>query len=464
MHAHGDGYMPMRPPMSIMDVFFPGFSTVTASAQQLLVGDENTFVRLLCMGVIFATFVQYATAYAKKLIDRHFGRTIHIPFTDESYDMVIHWIRQQLFSRKAHSVIARIKTEERTFVQDQPAREKPLCYSPWQGSFNFSYNGHQLVFHTRANEYSEDITITAIGTSSDILFEWMEECRAQYLAFVREKVTIFQHQDGIWKINSRRAAKDISTVIMDENLKYSILKDIQEFLDDQKWYINRGMLYKRGYLLHGDPGTGKSSFCWSIASHFKLEIYSLNLSNLTDNTLSRLFTELPSRCIVFLEDVDAVGLEREIAGKAQSRQNTPRSEVSLSGLLNVLDGVSSPEGRILMMSTNRPHALDEALIRPGRVDKKILFKCADSYMAAQLFRKIFQKQPNEDKKLGDVGEDELERLTKAFASQIPEEEFSPATIENFLLQHKHSPVHAVDGVQEWVVNERKAAKAWTVVS
>jgi chaperone BCS1 len=310
-------------------------------------------------------------------------------------------------------------------------------------------------------DYHEEISISCIGTSSDILFELMEECRIQYLDLIQKKIVIFEPQDGEWKRTSLRAAREISTVIMDEKVKDSVLKDIKEFLDErtQRWYTARGILYKRGYLLHGPPGTGKSSFCRSIAGHFEMDIYTLSLSSLTDNALSKLFIELPPQCIVLLEDVDAVGLERNGAG--QNQKDKSNFGVSLSGLLNVLDGVSSHEGRILMMSTNHLHELDEALIRPGRVDKQIFFKRADRDITAQLFRTIFQKIPNEHGQPGDVQGDEIERLAKAFAAQVPEEEFSPADVQSFLVQHKSSPADAVNGVQEWVANEKKGKKPKT---
>jgi chaperone BCS1 len=205
---------------------------------------------------------------------------------------------------------------------------------------------------------------------------------------------------------------------MDEKVKDGILKDIKEFLDKrtQKWYTARGLLYKRGYLLHGPPGTGKSSFCRSITGYCELDIYTLGLSSLTDSALSKLFIELPSRCIILLEDVDAVGLEQKDAGGYQNQKDKLKSGVSLSGLLNVLDGVSSHEGRILMMTTNHLHELDEALIQPGRVNKQIFFKRANRDITAQLFCIIFKKTPNEHGQPGDVEGDEIERLAKAFAA------------------------------------------------
>ncbi|KAI7974034.1 hypothetical protein EIK77_000187 [Talaromyces pinophilus] len=246
---------------------------------------------------------------------------------------------------------------------------------------------------------------------------------------------------------------------MDEAVKKGVLEDMQKFLDEHEWYKARGIPYKRGYLLDGPPGTGKSSFCLSVAGLYELDIYILNLSSLGDSGLAKLFTQLPQRCVVLLEDVDAVGLDRKNASAKQTQTDATCHGVSLSGLLNVIDGVGSQEGRILIMSTNHIDHLDEALIRPGRVDKTIVFKCADKKIAAQLFCIIFKQTTTGYEQPAKEAEDvAIETLAEEFAARVPEEEFSPAKILSFLVEHKHSPADAVDRVQEWVTNQQKEGK------
>jgi chaperone BCS1 len=120
--------------------------------------------------------------------------------------------------------------------------------------------------------------------------------------------------------------------------------------------------------------------------------------------LGRLFSKLPKRCIVLLEDIDSAGLRRDSeptptdpANSSSASSDTEddigddatkitktvketakpsvadksKSLISLSGLLNIIDGAASHEGRVLIMSTNYPEKLDSALIRPGRVDLQV---------------------------------------------------------------------------------------------
>ena len=113
---------------------------------------------------------------------------------------------------------------------------------------------------------------------------------------------------------------------------------------------------RRGYLFHGSPGTGKTSFAYSIAGFFGLSIYCISLADpsLTDSFLAILFDDLPSRCIVLMEDVDTSGLEkRNLESKKKNKAtneekdtngedgNKTKSELTLSGLLNVLGTCTS---------------------------------------------------------------------------------------------------------------------------
>ncbi|KAJ5474112.1 hypothetical protein N7475_003678 [Penicillium sp. IBT 31633x] len=121
----------------------------------------------------------------------------------------------------------------------------------------------------------------------------------------------------------------------------------------------------------------------------------------------KLFSELPPHCIILLEDVDAAGLGRRDDTNAD-QENNSSSEVTLSGLLNVLDGVSSQEGRVLVMTTNHIEHLDKALIRPGRIDKKVHFKLADENISTQLFHTVFKQTADHQQSKGEFDDERIE--------------------------------------------------------
>jgi chaperone BCS1 len=308
----------------------------------------------------------------------------------------------------------------------------------------------------------EKISVTCLGRSSHILKDLLQECRAEYLDRIRNKITIFGHHGAQWKRERVKEARPLSTVILRECEKAPLVEDMKDFLDSRtrSWYARRSIPYRRGYLLYGPPGTGKSSFSLSVAGELGLDIYAVSIPTVDDQSLKSLFEALPENCVVLLEDIDAV----DSAHSRDSPADTPASGqglttakkgVSLSGLLNVLDGVASQEDRILIMTTNHINALDAALIRPGRVDKTVRFQLVDQDVAMQIFRYIFEQQRdgptqdcNDPQRLG------VESQAREFARRIPEGKYSPAQVMSYLLQHREAPEVALDNIESWVESTR----------
>jgi mitochondrial chaperone BCS1 len=104
------------------------------------------------------------------------------------------------------------------------------------------------------------------------------------------------------------------TVVLEKQRKMNIKANINEYLNPviARWYTNRGIPYRRGYLFYRPLGIGKTSLTFALASFFGLEIYTISLLDptLTEEELEILFTSLPARCIVLLEDINIVGLIR----------------------------------------------------------------------------------------------------------------------------------------------------------
>lgn len=106
-----------------------------------------------------------------------------------------------------------------------------------------------------------------------------------------------------------------------------LLADATEFLASERNYLDRGIPYRRGYLLYGPPGTGKTSFITALAGQLGYNIYVLNLGSqsMTNEMLVDLMSLTPQRAILLLEDIDSAMSE---SGK-----------VTFSGLLNAIDGI-----------------------------------------------------------------------------------------------------------------------------
>jgi hypothetical protein len=179
--------------------------------------------------------------------------------------------------------------------------------------------------------------------------------------------------DGAWKERRIPSRKRFEHVAMRAADKRALTADVEAFLGSEAVYGRMGLCWNRGYLLHGPPGCGKSSCVSAMACTYRLPVYSVNLREVGgDVELRSMFASLPERVMVVMEDVDcmtdAVLSSRGAAAPASTGNAAGKKTVSLSGLLNVLDGIETGGGRLLVMTTNHKDALDPALVRPGRCD------------------------------------------------------------------------------------------------
>ncbi|CAN1814037.1 Protein HYPER-SENSITIVITY-RELATED 4 [Linum perenne] len=168
------------------------------------------------------------------------------------------------------------------------------------------------------------------------------------------------------------------TLAMDAEMKNMVLKDLDRFLKRRDYYRKVGKAWKRGYLLYGPPGTGKSSLIAAMANYIHFDIYDLELTQLSGNSeLRRLLIATPNRSILVVEDIDCtIDLQDRSNSnheEQQQDQQHQRERVTLSGLLNFIDGLWSSCGdeRIIVFTTNHKEKLDPALLRPGRMDLHI---------------------------------------------------------------------------------------------
>uniref|UniRef100_A0A8R7QU56 AAA+ ATPase domain-containing protein n=2 Tax=Triticum urartu TaxID=4572 RepID=A0A8R7QU56_TRIUA len=178
-----------------------------------------------------------------------------------------------------------------------------------------------------------------------------------------------------------------STLAMDPTRKQEILDDLQMFRDSRDYYASIGKTWKRGYLLFGPPGTGKSTMIAAMANFLDYDVYDLELTSVKSNTeLKRLFIRTKGKSIIVIEDIDC---SIDLTGKRSNKKKTDdgekdkESKVTLSGVLNFIDGLWSACGgeRIIVFTTNHKENLDPALIRRGRMDMHIemSYCCFESF-------------------------------------------------------------------------------------
>ncbi|WVF70017.1 hypothetical protein IAT40_004803 [Kwoniella sp. CBS 6097] len=363
--------------------------------------------------------------------------------------------------------------------------------------------------------------ISGVAWQPNSIQSFIIDCHAQFFDKSDDELVIYSLSpyNGNWFDPIHRPARSWSSVILPRDLKDPLLEDAKNFLSDEEkeWYADRGIPHRRGYLLHGRPGSGKTTLATAIASQLALDIYIVNPAarGMDDGKLNKAFRNCPPQNMILIEDIDCVMPPRprrsdsnnedsddedvsgDKDGSDPGKYGLAKSTVTLSGLLNAIDGVSSQEDCILFATTNHPERLDSALSRPGRFDVQLAFDDATPCQAADLFKHFFPLSKFSElsasspldaaaEKMGESDDDkvekakaklnlleseeELDNLAQKFANDI----FSPTTaevahqsgsesesasdsrlsvsmaaIQGYLLTHKKDPRRASSKAGDW---------------
>ncbi|CAA7055055.1 unnamed protein product [Microthlaspi erraticum] len=259
------------------------------------------------------------------------------------------------------------------------------------------------------------------------------------------------------------------TLAMDKNKKEEIKGDLIKFSKSKDYYKKIGKAWKRGYLLYGPPGTGKSTMIAAMANFLDYDVYDLELTTVKYNTqLRRLLIDTSAKSIIVIEDIDcslnltgqrkkkeeeeAVGDEKNTIEKKimDNEGENEVSKVTLSGLLNFVDGLWSACGgeRIIVFTTNFVDKLDPVLIRKGRMDKHIEL----SYCCFEAFKVLA-------KNYLDVEESELFEEIKRLL-EVEEIKMTPADVGENLLpkSEEEGPETCLKRLIEALKEEKEEAK------
>lgn len=526
-------------PEYIITTFFPG-------ARPLL-EKHPTLIRFL--GVLFAVYYLGPLARLQSLWKQFSSllvATVNVSSEEDLFGYLTSYIAEHktLRADQVLNATANSPQESRRRHRHDPdveearrANEDPkIKYEQAQGMQLFVHKG-RLFYITRkygdghtymGNRYKriEIVSLSCVGRSTQPIKDLIEHIyylnkdKERSLTIIRRPYTGGYGSRLTWSRLTSKPRRALDTVILEADQKEQVLADVEEYMDEatMNFYANHGIPYRRGYLFHGPPGVGKTSFALALASKFNLDVYNLTLldHDLTDSDLISLLNQLPGRSLLLLEDIDTAGLSRKgkstssrrsvmkrrmklppgMAAAARQGQSatdggegepdssdetsSTTSRVTLSGLLNAIDGVAAPEGHILIMTTNKPHDLDDALVRAGRISVRVEFKNASKKQAEEIFLRMYVDLPNGSsgefgEKESSIGNDEkkdnlvlpgdeetihLRALSKDFASQIPDHEFSPADLQDYLLVHKKDAEKAVENLPRWKeeMNEERRRK------
>ncbi|CAI9772023.1 unnamed protein product [Fraxinus pennsylvanica] len=192
------------------------------------------------------------------------------------------------------------------------------------------------------------------------VFDEIEQKKKEVRLFVNAETELQRNER--WRSVPFTHPATMETVVMDADLKTKIKSDMETFLKSKQYYHRLGRVWKRSYLLYGPSGTGKSTFIAAMAKFLSYDIYEIDLNKIANySNLKNLLLQTSNNSLIVIEDLD------QYLGKTSTA-------VSLSGILNFMDGISSEER--IMVFTSKEN-IDQNILRPGRIDVHIHFPLCD---------------------------------------------------------------------------------------
>lgn len=237
----------------------------------------------------------------------------------------------------------------------------------------------------------EEITLHTIGRSHKHLKNFVKTVEPEPR---QDTIRIYSYDKSDWAYYGEIQKRPLDTVALNNKDKTFITDSIDHFINNREWYLNNGLPHKIAMLLDGKPGSGKTSLVKAIASHYNFSIYIINLSVMSDEKLSHAMSSVPSNSIILMEDFDACSATKNRTQVQESNSMEFGMEMlTLSGILNSLDGVVPLDRCVVAMTTNHKELIDEAIYRNGRVDLSVSI----NELTPSLIREYTQKAfPYED--------------------------------------------------------------------
>ncbi len=277
------------------------FDSIKNEAQRIFSPDNVVFSGGFGLAVIAAGAQVFRSSYKVgiQLLKRNFLVTLEVTSKDRAYPWVLQWLAVK-GTRTQHLSVE-------TIVRSTQGNKTGISFDlvPGPGQHLLQYSGRiflvqrvreQQMVDLNSGKPWEKVLFTTIGKNTTVFDRLLQDAYDLSSSHEEGKTLIYTNWGSEWRqFGQPRRKRPLESVILDELIAERLTHDVNEWIDSSKWYIDRGIPYRRGYLLHGPPGSGKSSFIFALAGKLNYNICILNLSErgLTDERLGLALSCVP---------------------------------------------------------------------------------------------------------------------------------------------------------------------------
>jgi ATPase family protein associated with various cellular activities (AAA) len=343
-------------------------------------------------------------SYYSLTLDPMSAGSIQLYISKNSESRHIGMLAKQNFDRMMNynSPVRVHRADDFVINDDDTKSEIEIEYVLNEACHRLEYEGEEIIsLIIKGTSASQTFVILLNKNNLDVLKNFATQIRKEYIKeekekyIVRKQIVVFTNyrkgraegaaqmmhgyygmgmmgpQGGSdWQPTEAIRARSFNSVYLREKNRNQLLEDLEDFTCEKtvKWYQFHDIPSKRSYLFYGPPGTGKTSTVKAIASKYNMQLYimKLNLQEMDDMAAMNMVQQLPPRCILLIEDIDAIF--DQLGNKTDVRQS-----LTFSGLMNILDGISSFTTQIIIMTTNHRDLINRQALRTGRIDFELEF-------------------------------------------------------------------------------------------
>ena len=274
----------------------------------------------------FGKLSQKGSQYSWILFRRHYISTVEVTCKDKSFQWLLQWMARKGARNSQHLTV------DTTFDESDSGKiETNYNFQPSVGNHFFKHRGTWIqVERTREQRMGdpwETVQLTALGKNRQLFVDILDDAKEIALDEFAGKTVMYTCIGNDWRpFGHPRQRRPLESVVLSEGLNDKIVSDVQDFIQGPEWYRSRGIPYRRGYLLYGPPGCGKTSFITALAGELQYSISVLNLSDrsMSDDRLQHRLADAPQNSLILLEDVDAVFLNH--------REDSETDKIAYQGL------------------------------------------------------------------------------------------------------------------------------------